>query len=149
PGVWRRSSAPLHRARCHEGPDVGPFCADIIPPWKSPLIFATAKGSVRALGLATSPVKRSLLRGLWAALRAVGAASCREPSGTRWSIGVAALVLVVAGACFYFNARRYLPFMADDAFISLRYSERFLQGKGLTWNDGERVEGYSNITWVL
>lgn len=107
------------------------------------------EGLRRTLGLATSPVKRSLLRGLRAALRAVGAASRREPSGIRWSIGVAALVLVVAGACLYFNARRYLPFMADDAFISLRYSERFLQGKGLTWNDGERVEGYSNLTWVL
>jgi arabinofuranosyltransferase len=39
--------------------------------------------------------------------------------------------------------------MADDSFISLRYSQRLLQGHGLTWNDGERVEGYSNLTWVL
>lgn len=39
--------------------------------------------------------------------------------------------------------------ITDDAFISLRYSERLLEGKGLTWNDGERVEGYSNLLWVL
>ena len=41
------------------------------------------------------------------------------------------------------------PFFSDDAFISLRYSERLLAGDGLTWTDGERVEGYSNLLWVL
>jgi hypothetical protein len=47
------------------------------------------------------------------------------------------------------RARGYLPFISDDALISLRYSERLLEGRGLTWNDGERVEGYSNLLWVL
>jgi hypothetical protein len=37
----------------------------------------------------------------------------------------------------------------DDAFISLRYSKRLLQGKGLTWTDGERVEGYTNFLWTV
>jgi hypothetical protein len=41
------------------------------------------------------------------------------------------------------------PFCSDDAFISLRYAERLLAGHGLTWTDGERVEGYSNLLWVL
>ncbi len=41
------------------------------------------------------------------------------------------------------------PFFSDDAFVSLRYAERLLQGHGLTWTDGERVEGYSNLLWVL
>jgi hypothetical protein len=40
-------------------------------------------------------------------------------------------------------------FFADDGFISLRYSERLALGQGLTWTDGERVEGYSNLLWVL
>ena len=43
----------------------------------------------------------------------------------------------------------YYPFYSDDGFISLRYSQRLLEGKGLTWNDGERVEGYTNFLWVL
>ena len=43
----------------------------------------------------------------------------------------------------------FLPLVIDDALISYRYSERLLQGKGLTWNDGEFVEGYSNLLWVL
>ena len=41
------------------------------------------------------------------------------------------------------------PFFSDDSFISLRYAERLLEGQGLTWTDGERVEGYSNLLWVL
>jgi hypothetical protein len=39
--------------------------------------------------------------------------------------------------------------MADDSFISLRYSQRLLAGHGLTWTDYERVEGYSNLLWIL
>jgi hypothetical protein len=41
-------------------------------------------------------------------------------------------------------------FLADDSLISLRYAERFVNGQGLTWNDNEpRVEGYSNLLWIL
>lgn len=46
--------------------------------------------------------------------------------------------------CFY-----YYPFFSDDSLISLRYAQRFIEGKGLTWNDGHPVEGYSNLLWVL
>jgi hypothetical protein len=48
-----------------------------------------------------------------------------------------------------FNVRRYFPFLSDDALISLRYARRLLDGHGLTWTDGPRVEGYSNLLWVL
>lgn len=37
----------------------------------------------------------------------------------------------------------------DDAYISYRYAENLVDGKGLVFNDGERVEGYSNFLWVL
>lgn len=47
------------------------------------------------------------------------------------------------------NAWWFYPFFSDDSFISLRYSKRFLEGHGLTWNDGEWVEGYTNFLWVL
>jgi hypothetical protein len=43
----------------------------------------------------------------------------------------------------------YFPRTVDDLFISLRYAERFVEGGGLTYNDGAPVEGYSNPTWVL
>ena len=40
-------------------------------------------------------------------------------------------------------------FLTDDAFISFRYARNLLEGRGLTFNPGEYVEGYSNFLWVL
>ncbi len=40
-------------------------------------------------------------------------------------------------------------FICDDAFISLRYARHLVQGQGLVWNPGERVEGYTNFLWTL
>ncbi|NBO18633.1 MAG: hypothetical protein EBV03_05275 [Proteobacteria bacterium] len=56
---------------------------------------------------------------------------------------------VLALGAWMAHAYYYYPFLADDALISLRYSEHLLQGRGLTWNDGEYVEGYTNFLWVL
>lgn len=56
---------------------------------------------------------------------------------------------LLASALLGLHAAYYYPFMADDAFISLRYSQRLLEGHGLTWSDGMPVEGYSNLLWVL
>lgn len=44
---------------------------------------------------------------------------------------------------------RYGDFYYDDAFISLRYARRLVEGDGLTWTSGERVEGYTDLLWVL
>jgi len=68
-----------------------------------------------------------------------------EPRSLRpalWAYAGAIALLAV-------HAWYYRHFMVDDAFISLRYSDRFAHGLGLTWNDGEVVEGYSNLLWVL
>ena len=40
-------------------------------------------------------------------------------------------------------------FIQDDAFISFRYARNLVEGKGLVWNPGERVEGYTNFLWTL
>lgn len=40
-------------------------------------------------------------------------------------------------------------FIQDDAYISFRYVENFVSGNGLVFNIGERVEGYTNLLWVL
>ena len=61
----------------------------------------------------------------------------------------ALLVLGAAATVLLSLALDYLPFFADDAFISLRYARRLVDGHGLTWTDGERVEGYSNLLWIL
>ena len=40
-------------------------------------------------------------------------------------------------------------FLCDDAFISFRYARNLMEGHGLVFNPGERVEGYTNFLWVL
>lgn len=40
-------------------------------------------------------------------------------------------------------------FIQDDAYISFRYVENFVNGNGLVFNIGEKVEGYTNLLWVL
>jgi arabinofuranosyltransferase len=67
----------------------------------------------------------------------------------RININVTVVLIVIALAILAIHANHFLPFIADDALISLRYSQRLLAGQGLTWNPGERVEGYSNLLWVL
>jgi len=42
-----------------------------------------------------------------------------------------------------------LAWVCDDSFISIRYAENLLDGHGLVYNAGERVEGYSNLLWTL
>jgi hypothetical protein len=59
------------------------------------------------------------------------------------------LLVLGLGVGLAAHCRYYWPFLSDDALISLRYAERFASGLGLTWTDGERVEGYSDLLWVL
>ncbi|MCB9687143.1 MAG: hypothetical protein H6735_19035 [Alphaproteobacteria bacterium] len=59
-----------------------------------------------------------------------------------------ALLLGVVGLGLA-HAWWWLPFLADDALISARYAKRLAEGSGLTWNDADRVEGYSDLLWVL
>ncbi|AOP35998.1 hypothetical protein A0128_08580 [Leptospira tipperaryensis] len=42
-----------------------------------------------------------------------------------------------------------MRWISDDAFISLRYAKNLAEGKGLVFNEGERVEGYTNFLWTL
>jgi arabinofuranosyltransferase len=43
----------------------------------------------------------------------------------------------------------HFEFMLDDPFISFRYARNLLDGHGLVFNPGERVEGYSNFLWII
>lgn len=58
---------------------------------------------------------------------------------------IAVLLLAVAFAWHAWS----LQFTQDDAYISLRYARNLVEGEGLVYNPGERVEGYSNFTWTL
>jgi arabinofuranosyltransferase len=65
------------------------------------------------------------------------------------SLKVRILLILIPLGVLVVHASYYYPFLADDALISLRYAERLVAGQGLTWNDGEFVEGYTNLLWVL
>ena len=64
-------------------------------------------------------------------------------SARAWITPAAAVVVIGAMAWL---TRRY--FM-DDAFIGFRYLNNLLSGRGLVFNPGERVEGITNLGWVL
>lgn len=57
------------------------------------------------------------------------------------------LLLSMIITCFY--ALSWWDFTHDDAYISFRYAENLVQGNGLVFNPGERVEGYTNFLWTL
>ncbi|MBS1492297.1 MAG: hypothetical protein JST55_02230 [Bacteroidetes bacterium] len=42
-----------------------------------------------------------------------------------------------------------VKFIQDDSYISFRFVKNFVEGKGLVFNPGEKVEGYTNLLWVL
>lgn len=42
-----------------------------------------------------------------------------------------------------------LGYQSDDAYISFRYARNLLDGHGLVYNPGERVEGYTNFLWTV
>jgi tetratricopeptide (TPR) repeat protein len=56
--------------------------------------------------------------------------------------------LVGLGVLFYFHCTHF-TFVQDDAFITFRYVQNFLDGNGLVFNIGEHVEGYTNFLWTL
>lgn len=55
-----------------------------------------------------------------------------------------AVAVLLAGA----GLLRVAEFYHDDAYISLRYAARLLAGEGLSWNAGERVEGFTHPLWL-
>jgi arabinofuranosyltransferase len=87
----------------------------------------------------------------------------RETINTNYSFDLSRhqntlLILVFAGACVGIIAHTFFgysgdfsgrAFGSDDAFISYRYAENLINGHGIVFNPGERVEGYSNFLYVL
>jgi arabinofuranosyltransferase len=61
---------------------------------------------------------------------------------------LAGLVVVAAIGVFLIES---VPHAAqiDDAYISFRYARNLVEGHGLVYNVGQRVEGFTNLLWVL
>jgi len=63
------------------------------------------------------------------------------PSGAAF-YGLAAALAIASLA-------RTRAFFHDDAYITLRYAQSFLAGKGLVWSEGNYVEGFTHPLWLL
>ena len=67
----------------------------------------------------------------------------------KWTLGI----LVLAAVVFLLHALHFRAYFhgyaVDDAYISFRFARNLLDGHGLVFNPGERIEGYSNFLWVL
>lgn len=59
------------------------------------------------------------------------------------------LVLLLATLALGLTLAWKLKWACDDAYISFRYAANLLDGHGLVWNVGERVEGYTNFLWLI
>lgn len=61
------------------------------------------------------------------------------------------ILLAVGGCLVAYGIVRSagLAWTSDDAFISFRYAENLVEGNGLVFNPGERVEGYTNLLLTL
>lgn len=63
------------------------------------------------------------------------------------------VLLFVLWALFFIYKTSFVSIdgfsLFDDAMISMRYAWNFSHGLGLVWNEGERVEGYTNFLMVL
>ena len=64
------------------------------------------------------------------------------------SLSLRRALLLVAGLLLVAHAS-YFEFVNDDAFISFRYADNLVRHGELTYNPGERVEGYTNFLWTV
>ncbi len=61
------------------------------------------------------------------------------------ALAVVVVCAIVAAAAHAWTT----AWTCDDAFISFRYARNFVDGHGLVFNVGERVEGYTNFSWTM
>jgi arylsulfatase A-like enzyme len=59
------------------------------------------------------------------------------------------LVIAAALAVVAFLLFLSRDFFHDDAYITLRYVQRWLSGGGLAWTAGDPVEGYTHPLWLI
>ena len=65
--------------------------------------------------------------------------------GTTRDRPLAAFSLLFGLGMLAYGLVAYRDFIADDAYITLRYARHWLAGLGPVWNPGERVEGYTSF----
>jgi len=82
-------------------------------------------------------------------IRRRGKAEDDESEDHTLSREVRLLSYLVVAVPFFLGVLVVLEFIKDDAYISFRYAHNLVTGKGLVFNSGEYLEGYTNFLWVL
>jgi arabinofuranosyltransferase len=60
-----------------------------------------------------------------------------------------AFLLLLVGIASHIALGIIFDFTQDDAYITFRYATNFVNGEGLVYNAGERIEGYTNFLWTI
>ncbi len=110
---------------------MSPFLPEILSVW------ATRLG-------AEAPARLAVLVAVAAVVYAARGVVLPPRRARALRIGAVALLSGVAVAAAAARAS-----VVDDAYIALRYARSLLEGDGLVFNVGERVEGYTDLLWVL
>lgn len=88
--------------------------------------------------------------GMWTALGLLGIATlCSRAGPSRSNRTVYQILWAVPLAVAAMALAYRMRWIGDDAFISFRYARNLVEGHGLVFNPGERVEGYTNFFWTL
>lgn len=62
---------------------------------------------------------------------------------------ISAIIFLIITAGYIVYSLSFFKWFVDDLFIYFRYAENFASGKGIVFNEGERIEGFSGILWFL
>jgi len=101
-----------------------------------------------------------LLKALWNAVRGEPGSrprrySVREAASAFWHGTIRSprawahgLIFLAAACAFWYVAIHYWVETIDDAYITFRYSDNFIHGRGPVYNPGERVEGCTALAWM-
>src|SRR5262245_52908184 len=78
--------------------------------------------------------------------RTAGLVARRSNGSSHYLIGAALSVLVVAYVLLCLDV---WEFTVDDAFISYRFASNLWKQGELSFNPGERSEGFTNLLWTI
>jgi len=71
-----------------------------------------------------------------------------RPSPLRLPQWAPLALLLALGLAWIYHCIHF-QFVQDDSFITFRYVRHFIDGHGLVFNPGERVEGYTTFLWTM
>ena len=73
----------------------------------------------------------------------------KKASSRTLSLSPLNIALIAAGFLYGFFRSIDMAWVCDDAFITFRYAKNLVDGHGLIFNIGERVEGYTSFLWTM